>query len=276
MKIWYGSDLHLEFGQPFAMPDGADVYVLAGDIAQGIDGVEWACDESKRLGRPVIYVLGNHEHYGRPERTGVLVTDGERGVSRLITRMKETAGGSAVHVLENDAVILDGVRFLGCTLWTDFAIAGEEAIQPSMVRAKRAMADYRCIRFDATRLLRPEDTRDIHMESRAWLASMLAAAHDGPTVVVTHHGPSMASCADGYRGDPLNGAFLSNLEEMMDAEQAQVWIHGHTHHCVDYLLNGTRVVSNQRGYPREATGFDFARVVEVSNADWPRAAEKSR
>lgn len=33
-----------------------------------------------------------------------------------------------------------------------------------------------------------------------------------------------------------------DLEWRMDGRRIALWIHGHTHHCVDYQINGTRVV----------------------------------
>lgn len=38
--------------------------------------------------------------------------------------LKETSL-SNIHVLNNDAIVLNGVRFLGSTLWTDFRLYGE-------------------------------------------------------------------------------------------------------------------------------------------------------
>lgn len=67
MKIQLASDLHLEFiacqfpGETLiAQAVGADVLVLAGDIGNGLLGVNlfahWPV--------PVLYVPGNHEYYG--------------------------------------------------------------------------------------------------------------------------------------------------------------------------------------------------------------------
>lgn len=58
MKIHVLSDLHLETG-PYEIPHHmqCDVIVAAGDIGVGTEGIEWL----KTLGKPVVYVLGNHE-----------------------------------------------------------------------------------------------------------------------------------------------------------------------------------------------------------------------
>src|ERR1035437_9712065 len=107
MKIRQLSDIHLETG-PFTYEDqGEDVVVLAGDIDVGTAGIEWA----KTIPKPVIYVSGNHEHWGQD-------------IYENLVAMRLAAKGSNVHFLENDEVNLtingETVRFLGCTLWTDY------------------------------------------------------------------------------------------------------------------------------------------------------------
>lgn len=120
MKIRYMSNLHIEF--PWVTTDwvpsiGEDVVVLAGDIGTGVRGIEWAVHAFR--GRPVVYVLGNHEFY-------------RAGWDSLIVQARTAAAGTHVHVLEDDAVDIGGVRFLGATLWTDFEIFGQERRIASM------------------------------------------------------------------------------------------------------------------------------------------------
>jgi 3',5'-cyclic AMP phosphodiesterase CpdA len=60
LRIQIYSDIHLERA-PFAPPESdADVVVLAGDIANGAAGVEWA---KEIFDAPVLYLAGNHEYY---------------------------------------------------------------------------------------------------------------------------------------------------------------------------------------------------------------------
>lgn len=70
--------------------------------------------------------------------------------------------------------------------------------------------------------------------------------------------------------DAAAAAYASNLDDMVAGSGAALWVHGHTHHCVDYRLGGTRVVSYQRGYPNEPVGgFKPGLVVELSACDRP-------
>jgi predicted phosphodiesterase len=245
------SDLHLEHA-PFVVPEvDADVVVLAGDIAPGGTGIEWV---RRHLdARPVIYVAGNHEFYGQD-------------LPGLIGRLRDAAVGSQIHVLENDDIVIDGVRFLGCSLWSDFDYAGPENRANSMRICERLVNDYRQIRATAhDRPLCAQDTRDLHVASRAWLATHLASRHDGPTVVVTHHAPMVRRLEESNAlMNAIAGAFASDLSELMGREAVDLWIFGHIHREIDTDVNGTRLLSNQRGYPTEpVSGFDPALVIDV-------------
>ncbi len=62
--------------------------------------------------------------------------------------LRTQAIGSTVKVLENDQVIIGDVRFLGCTLWTDFGLLGADARAIAMFEAKTTMTDYKKIRMN--------------------------------------------------------------------------------------------------------------------------------
>ena len=99
------------------------------------------------------------------------------------------------------------------------------------------------------------DTWVRHRSSRAWLDQALDQADPARTVVITHHYPSFQSTAPMYQQDLGSAAFGSDLEHWMG--RAALWVHGHTHSSFDYVLNGTRVVCNPRGYPlRRQGGFE--------------------
>lgn len=253
------ADLHVEFADFTPEPIESDVVVLAGDIHTGVRGIDWA--RNAFHGRPVIYVAGNHEYYG---------TD----LPGLTSRLRQAAQENDVVFLENDEAVIDDVRFLGCTLWTDFALYGIADRQAAMDRCRAYLSDYSLIRHGAEgRFLMPSDTLDLHQESVAWLDHRLQTPFDGPTVVITHHAPSARSQPGRFKRSPQGPAFVSALDRLLDRRRALLWIHGHTHHSVDYEVNGTRVVSNQRGYPREPhTGFIPKLTVDLDD----RSARISR
>lgn len=241
-------DLHLEFGSTRIPPSEAEIIVLAGDIHLGREGRRWARKQFPN--QPVIYVLGNHEFYRHslPELTESL--------------MRETSG-SNIHVLENRSVEIGGFTFLGCTLWTDFQLASDP--EAAMQYAECIMSDYSIVEFGPERrMLRARDTVRLHAESVRWLRATLARSDPARTIVVTHHAPSARSQAPYHAKSSLEPAFASDLDASIEQSGVPLWIHGHTHHNVDYVIGSTRILTNQRGYPDQlCKGFDPSLVIEL-------------
>ena len=199
--------------------------------------------------KPVIYMPGNHEFY-------------QYDIT-LIDELKAEAADN-IHVLNDDQVVIDGVRFLGSILWTDFTLFGEADKFFAMQTARQQMMDFSIIQNHDQRFT-PEDAIKLHEASRDWLAIMLADVFDGKTVVVTHHAPSSRSVHPRYTSNLLTPAFASNLDNLMNGSRAELWIHGHMHESFDYEIYGTRVICNPRGYSPEALNPDFRpdRIVEI-------------
>jgi hypothetical protein len=172
----------------------------------------------------------------------------------------------AVDVLDRRATVIGGVRFLGATLWTDFALEGTDpiSIDRAMAHAQYGMYDYQVIRRGDDRRFRPADARAIHLEQLRWLESQLADEFVGTTVVVTHHLPHRQSIHPKYKASDLNPGFASDLSKLMGLS-VSLWIHGHTHESFDYVINNTRVVCNPRGYaPMDLNeAFDPVFTVDV-------------
>jgi predicted phosphodiesterase len=254
MKLNVLSDLHLSRGSLPPPSVHADLVVLAGDIARPAQAVEWA----KGLDRPTLYIPGNHEFYGS-------------SIPETLSELKRLTAGSQVRVLDNEECCIGGVRFLGCTLWTDFDLMGAGAGREVAIReALERMYDFQRIYLDEGRqhLFTPSAAADLFMRSVTWLESRLSTPWPGPTVVVTHHAPSERSVEPRFEGSPLNACFASHLDRLLGAELACTWIHGHVHHSADYRASGTRVVCNPRGYARDGRNenplFDIDFVVDVA------------
>lgn len=235
MRIQIASDLHLEVLQrsfPGYIPveqSDADVLVLAGDIAKGADAV----DLFAHWPVPVIYVHGNHEAYGMEYHA-------------LPGMLRARAAGTAVRYLERDTLVIGDVRFLGCCLWTDYALSGTREV--SMALAHHCMSDHAVIRRGADGWFLPEHALAEHEASLAWLREQLANPFDGRTVVVTHHGVAPQSVHPRYLADPVNAAFVSDLRSLL--ETADLWVHGHVHDSFDYRVGYARVIANPRGYAK--------------------------
>lgn len=261
MKIQIASDLHLDLldsrfpGYRVIEPAKADVLVIAGDIHRNTCAIDTFADWPV----PVVYVHGNHEAYYEQ-------------YFDLVGSLHTTAAGGNVHYLEGGEYVQDGVRFLGCCLWTDYLLYPEER-DAAMQEAERSLPDFRVIGTPKGPLT-AEDTVQLHLASRAWLEARLDEPFDGATVVVTHHGPHAGSVHPRYAGTLMNAAFVSDLTPLMG--KASLWIHGHVHDSFDYEIDGTRIVANPRGYALnrkaaaspeqiqwENEAFDAELVVEV-------------
>lgn len=79
-------------------------------------------------------------------------------------------------------------------------------------------------------------------------------------IVITHHCPIQDVAGEGHEGH-LGAAYFNQWHDLVAS--ADVWISGHTHHAVDTVIAGCRLVSNPRGYPGERTGFSADLTIEV-------------
>jgi predicted phosphodiesterase len=270
MKLLIYSDLHLENSGFLPDPDAvrdADVVVLAGDIHPGVDGVIWArkCFD----GKPVVYVAGNHEFYGEEwERT--------------LDDLQETARLHDIHFLEDSSAQIGGVRFLGCTLWSDFNYFGQHNQNAVRADAEQNFSDYGSIHADADPVrgcLTTELSIARHKRSLAWLVQDLPKGDPANTVVVTHHYPNKNSCPVKFSNDALTAAYGSHIDTDL-MRQAGLWIHGHTHTSANYRIGDSkryvRVMCNPRGYllgwftnEWENERFNSAFLVEqIKDGNW--------
>jgi predicted phosphodiesterase len=250
VKLNVLSDLHLSRGELPVPENDADVVILAGDIARPQPAIAWAM----QIAKPVLYVAGNHELYGGT-------------IEGTAAELKRLAAGSNVRVLDCEEALIDKVRFLGATLWTDFRIAGEGEARAEAIReAERFMRDFSVVRTGEAPFT-PDASAALFARHAAWLAARLAEPHSGPTVVITHHAPSPKSIHPRFAGSPLNACFVSDAERLLDGRRTQLWLHGHTHDSFDYRVNGTRVLCNPRGYARDGVNenpaFDAGLTVRI-------------
>jgi Icc-related predicted phosphoesterase len=258
LKIKDISDIHLEFwGEIFMDIDvpnneGADVLILAGDIILAdkakkfVPWFERICSYYKN----VIYIAGNHESY-------------HYSLFKTYDKLKEYLSHIPnLHILEKETVEIDGVTFLGATLWSDM-----NRKDPLSIHAiQNYLNDYRTIRYGKNenyRKLLPQDTITEHYKTLEFLRNDLKNCEKA--VVVTHHAPSFLSVGREFKDDYyINGGYSSDLSEfILDHPQIKLWFHGHHHSVSDYVIGETRVICNPHGYPGQDTGFDVGMAVEI-------------
>lgn len=274
MKVNLISDVHLNFGD-LTLP-GGDVLVMAGDIIEA--GTLRRADNDKRdtyiadrfrhffnyelvKYRHVIYVCGNHEHYGNKYHDTH---------PRILRELPDN-----VHFLEKEGVQIEDVFFWGATLWTDM----NKGDPITAMHLKQYMNDYAgSIKMGEkvtsmygsyyTNKFNPEYAKSIHHATVVELMAVLDDHKDDKVVVVTHHAPSDQSVDAYFKNDyHMNGGYRSNLENLiLDHPQIKVWCHGHMHDPCDYMIGSTRVLSNPRGYhgyEARANEFDPSFYFEV-------------
>jgi len=274
MKLQLLSDLHLESHLNFrAEPlPGADMLILAGDIGSYQQGSRLT-DLDFGLGRfsprngwpvPVIYVPGNHEYDN---------VDFDETHQRLRALCDELE----IVWLERETRVIEGVRFVGTTLWADFDALVEptDSLAEALKKRGKAMraADFYLEKAATMRngeLFLAAQLREQALACQEWLTQALAEPFDGTTVVVTHFAPSLESGDPRYGLTPGTAGFCNALDALLP--HAQLWLHGHLHCPSDYMKNGCRVVANPLGYARngEQEGYRPELLIEVPGARQPQ------
>jgi len=285
MKIQLLSDLHLESNPGFAPEpaQGADVLVLAGDIGSYQNGSALPAldDQDFGLGRfsprrgwptPVLFVPGNHEYDGMD-------------FDQAHVRLRETCERLGIVWLERESTVLQGVRFVGTTLWADFDALGPLAGQPvpdapaphaipggytaqlkARDKAFRA-ANFYLRKTGTTRHGEPwlaPQMREQALQCQQWLSTALSSSHEGPTVVVTHFAPSLRSADPRYGLAPGTAGFCNALDRLLP--RATLWLHGHLHCPSDYVHEGCRVLANPLGYAGKGEQARFVAQFTVDAA----------
>lgn len=219
------SEFHRDWGRSFVetLPDvPCDAVVLAGDTGDSrtfLPFLKSVCAKFRDL--PVLFVAGNHEHYGSDIASlRQLMTDAVRGESLR----------NLVH-LDNTVVEVADARVAGTTLWFPF--------DPMNVAYRNMMHDFRAVR-DLDTTVYEENRR-----ARRFLESA------GADLVVTHHLPCPAVTAPRWRSSDLNRFFVGGDDELVAATGARAWVFGHTHDATDLTHLGVRMVANPFGYPSE-------------------------
>lgn len=277
-RILFFSDAHVEIRESSGLPPWTethplgfgpdlstwvgrvDLLVLAGDIGRvhstrNVSPLAYAAQAAAFLGCRVILVPGNHEYYR-----------GSFDEDRAALLATTTPG---VNVLDRGEVLVPGgspaLRVLGATLWTDYAVNG--ACERAMAVAARLLHDHRLIRRrGGSAPFLPNDALAEHWLSRAWLARKLAEAHEGPTLVITHHVPHRSACHPHHGLNELAPAFCSDCDDLITAAASAhvaAWIFGHHHWSHAVTVHGVPLVSAQPGYPGEDTGWTGPGYFEI-------------
>lgn len=219
MRLFLFSDLHLEFGEKFDIPnhEKEDILVFSGDISTDPDQIINLADS---WNGNVIFVSGNHEYYEYP-------------IELVNNKIKK----SNIIFLNNESVNISGISFFGGTMWTDFN--NYDPMTELLVMG--SMNDYRCIKHLSGKKLSIEDASNYHKDFMDKLNDWCKVT-DEYKVVITHHKPNT-----GNNNIISDHDFAFNSLDTKDC--CDLWLFGHTHECIDCNHGKTRYISNARGYP---------------------------
>lgn len=254
MKIRLWSDIHNEFGRlnwTRRDDDKETTLVIAGDFQVGDNHFDLLLELCNAF-KYVLYTCGNHEYY----RNQVQAVD--RKLSAFEADCKN------FYFLNPGHVVLDGVRFVGATLWTDMNKGDPIVVGVASTR----MNDYNQIKFaekfsfehDEKRVvdLTPWHTVELNRQHAEYIEKVLAEPFEGKTVVFTHHAPLMQSVGNdpryrsAYGRNDMTNFFYgnTNLERLFYDYEFVAWFHGHVHHRQEYTVNGKQVMARPRGYDK--------------------------
>ena len=254
VRIQYVSDIHLEY-KPSKfrriLKPSADILILAGDIGHPFrktyyQFLRWCNSKFEH----VVLVPGNHEYYGSSLKKG----------RRKLKKLSKQTGTT---VLDRDVLELPeyNIVIIGTTLWSHIPEHKNFYVQMHT-------NDYKCIEgFNI------DIENDLYRKNRKWLKETVDFYKDkNPeyrVIITTHHAPIVGkTSAPKYRGQITNCVYASDCTDLMKG--VDVWIFGHTHHTTTFsyrLPNKESVIitSNQRGYPRENTGYRKDHYITLSD-----------
>jgi len=251
MNVQYVSDLHNEskyWVPPIARPD--TVLVIAGDIHTRHQAGEYMKSVAP-LYSHVVACLGNHDFWGSD-------------LYNAVRRVKESViDFDNVHVLNRETITLNGVEFVGCTLWTDVPPNAQAVVTSTMRDFEQIRVANGQVRLYMDAILQE------HKKDLSFLTDVLSTPSEIPRVVITHHAPSSQSIDVRYKqcGDAalLNHAYHTNLDNWAQDKIFDLWVHGHTHNSFDYAFGPGVLRCNPRGYwPGINPDFKENEVVDMS------------
>eukprot|EP00698_Gefionella_okellyi_P011743 TRINITY_DN3120_c0_g1_i3.p1 TRINITY_DN3120_c0_g1~~TRINITY_DN3120_c0_g1_i3.p1 ORF type:complete len:296 (-),score=52.96 TRINITY_DN3120_c0_g1_i3:31-918(-) len=265
LRLQIASDIHSEF-YASAAPDNAIIpqaryLALLGDIGIAFDPryEAFIATQASRFEK-VLVIAGNHEYYQlttqQQQRRSVAECNEE--IARVCAKWPN------VIFLNQTSMMLDGVRVLGAVLWTHVPPQCWEEVGDQL-------NDYRVIYKTATETVTVHDTTEWHRQTVNWIKSEIAqslARNEQHMIVLTHHAPYMHGVSDPQFEDGLlSSGFSTDLRHLFRASGSNIhtWVYGHTHYNNDQTVDGTRLVSNMRGYAHEVDkAYDPGKVVEVA------------
>jgi predicted phosphodiesterase len=247
VKFQIMSDIHIENYsddvkiEEFIKPS-ADILILAGDIGrvnktnQFENFIKNLCKEFK----VVLYVLGNHEFYkvdGCEDKTmNTVLSEIEKFSSQIPN----------LYILNRKSILIDDVCITGCTLWSQAVFVPKYIVKIPQFNTYQYNEHFK---------------KDL-----AYIEKMIkyCESKNYKHLVVTHHSPTF-KVFNTKKRTKFDTLYYSNLDYLLHSKKVHTWVFGHVHMNFDFHThNGTRLVSNQKGKPKDKiTDFMLDKVITI-------------
>lgn len=260
MKLYYVSDVHLELrkpkwsNKPIIVPSvndigGKNILALCGDIGNPYSKIyEDFITLHSKLFHHIFIVSGNHEYYSPKKHYTINEIDCK--IQEIVSKFEN------VTFLQKKSFEIEGVIFLGCTLWSN-----------TDEKAETIMSDFHKIYtlndFGERCLIKYMNILQLHGEMLEWIEETIAQHKiEGKKeiVVLTHHAPSFRMTEN---DEMVKNYYATDCEYLFEVP-VFAWISGHTHKSLELQIKNTICASNCLGYPNEkGTLFNKDKYIKI-------------
>jgi predicted phosphodiesterase len=236
MTLQLASDLHIEFFNDeipnvfdYITPSAPHL-LLAGDIGS-LYKIEQLYGFLKALSphfESILYIPGNHEYYQVPHYPPLSIETLTGRLESLEQRI------SNLYILNRSSVRINNLCIIGCTLWS----RPECLVPPFIVRIHN---------FNSHSYL------EAHRSDLAYIEEMMTYCKQKGyiPVVSTHHPPTLQALQGAKKRKQFVSLYATDLEGFIREHKPNTWICGHTHKNLDIQVGSCRIVSNQKGKPKD-------------------------
>ncbi len=255
------SDIHLETHSHSLsiLKEDVDVVCLCGDIGNKFQAIPFI-ESILNKGIIVLYVLGNHEYYN--------INSKVRTIDEIKNGWKKRAERyDNFYFLDNNSVIIEGVKFIGSTFWSKIDYTSkslsdkfelEQSDLKNIFQSKKVNAGGRIL---SKKSLTIEHYNQLHDQSLAFVKKEAETPFEGVKVLMTHYPLTSKSIPqknvvekDSMLNDNelkfLSQFYQNNYDEMLYFSDIKYALHGHIHESIFYEKNGTTNICNPLGYKK--------------------------
>lgn len=270
-KIRIISDLHLDLNKRYPLKLEKDVFtVIAGDTSgDPKHGSNWI----QRHVKNGVFVSGNHLVYNK---NGLTIQELREIYAN---NFPESKSMTYLEKMTEKGVFykkVDGILFVGSTLYTDFCLNGR--YEDNVYWSRRRMNDYHWGLVKDDRLgtiikLNPEYLAECFKKTLAAFTEVIERFQkeepDTPVVVVTHYCPSKKCISEAYLDSEMNASYVSDLEDFITSHpNIRLWACGHVHHQDSFKVGNCLIVMNPRGYVDRCEDAQFDPELYVDTKNW--------